>query len=398
MSAIRLSSRFCLGAIRFASVGLFGFCFSGVPTSGQSDPATLQDTNSQVAAATDERQVLEPEKQKERCRTFEQQNKAASSPKELTALVEAIESDLKSYQYLSAYEEYLKSLAAYALNRRGELRMEIGFEFASVGNQDPTNQAFDQALADFDRAVELNSTQWKAHANRGIVLGKRGQWDNAAAALQRSIALRPGQTHAYFNLAEIEFQQGRFAESIENYAKVLATSPDDVQALNGQALAMIAEGRSSDAIVIFEKLVEQKGSEPWLLANLGDAYQASGEWDKAEKTYLRGLELEQHSGIYRRLAWLYATCPADEWRRPEAAVAIAKRSIAGAKQVKAAQWDTLAAAQAANGAFDEAVDSLAQALLQEPENKSMIQRRDLYQQKQAFVQSLRVASEPKLDR
>lgn len=398
MNVIKLSSRFRFGTIRFASVGLLGLWFSGAATSGQSVKATPQENDTKVVAASDQRQVLEPEKQKERCSSFEQQNKAASSPKELTALVEAIEDDLKKFQYLSAYEDYLKSLAAYALNRRGELRMEIGFEFALVGNQDPTNQAFDQALADFDRALELSPTQWKAHANRGIVLGKRGQWEDAATALQQSITLRPGQTHAYFNLAEVEFQQGRFAESIESYGKVLATSPEDVQALNGQALAMIAAGRSRDAIVILEKLVEQKGSEPWLLANLGDAYQAQGEWDKAEKIYLRGLELEQHSGIYRRLAWLYATCPADEWRRPEAAVAIAKRSISGTKQVNAAQWDTLAAAQAANGAFEEAVDSVAQALLQEPENKSLIQRRELYQQKQAFVQTLRVASETKLDR
>ncbi|MBL8892821.1 MAG: tetratricopeptide repeat protein [Planctomycetaceae bacterium] len=398
MSAVTTAGSFSNGIKCWASLVWLGLWFGSAVTHGQNGESVGQDVESPVVVASDHRQVLEPENQKERCRQFEQQNKAASSPKELTALVEAIDNDLKNYQYLSAYEDYLKSLAAYALNRRGELRLEIGFEFALVGNQDPTNQAFDQALADFERAIELNPGQWKAHANRGIVLGKRGQWADAAAALQRSIALRPGQTHAYFNLAEIEFQQGHFVASIENYGKVLATSPDDVQALNGQALAMIAEGRCRDAIAILEKLVEHKSSEPWLLANLGDAYQANGDWEQAEKVYLRGLELEQHSGIYRRLAWLYATCPADQWRRPEAAVAIAKRSIAGTKQVKAAQWDTLAAAQAANGAFDEAVDSLAQALLQEPENQSMLQRRELYQQKQAFVQTVRVASEPKLDR
>ncbi len=385
-------------AIRSCGAGLLSLLLIG-STRGQSPEATppTLDVSSAINVSND-RQVLEPEKQKARCQGFGEQNQAAATPKELTALVEAIEADLKTYQYLSAYEEYLKSLSAFALNRRGELRMEVGFEFAMVGNQSPTEQAFDQALSDFDRAIELNPAQWKAHANRGIVLGKRRQWEKAAEAFRKSIAARPGQTHAYFNLAEIEFQQGRYAEAIANYGKVLATSPNDVQALNGQALAMIADARSAEAVSILEKLVEQQGNEAWLLANLGDAYQSQGNWEQAEKTYLKGLELQQHSGLYRRLAWLYATSPDADWRRPEAAIAVAKRSISVAKQVSAAQWDALAAAQAASGSFDEAIDSLAQALTLEPDNSHMAARRELYQQKQPYVQTVRVASEPKLDR
>ena len=348
--------------------------------------------------AADPLKVLEPEQQKERCESFLQRNQAAASAKEFTAIVEAIEQDLKTYQYLTAYEDYLKTLAAFALNRRGEFRMEIGFEFATVGNQVPMTQAFDQALEDFERAIALNPAQWKAHSNRGIVLGKRRQWDAAAQSFQRSIAARPGQTHAYFNLAEIEYQQGRYSQAIENYGKVLATSANDVQALNGQALCLIAAGRGEEAIEILESLVEQRTNEAWLLANLADAYQSQGHWEKSEQTLLNGLALEQHSGIYRRLAWLYATCPEPQWNRPEAAIAVAKRSIASAKLVTAAQWDTLAAAQAAAGSFDEAVDSLSQALLLNPDDAAMLSRRDLYQQKQTFVQSVRIASQPKLDR
>jgi tetratricopeptide (TPR) repeat protein len=369
------------------------------PTSANStDNAPDNATTADAAVPNDKRQVLDPERQKERCETFLQQNQAATSAKEWTAVVEAIERDLATYQYLTNYEAYLKTLAAFALNRRGESRMEIGFEFALVGNQGPMDQAFDQALSDFDRAIAFNSAQWKAHANRGIVLGKRRQWDAAAEAFQKSIGARPGQTHAYFNLAEIEYQQGRYSEAIENYGKVLATSPNDVQALNGQALCLIADGRGAEAIPILEELVKQRGNEAWLLANLGDAYQSQGEWEKADRTYLRGLELEQHSGLYRRLAWLYATCPDPQWNRPEAAIAVAKRSISATKQVTAAQWDTLAAAQAAAGSFDDAVDSLSQALALNPADEAMKNRQELYQQKRAFTQTLRVASERKLER
>ncbi|MDP1561656.1 MAG: tetratricopeptide repeat protein [Pirellulaceae bacterium] len=390
------AARFCYGAAitwSMTSVG-WGQAVEQESRGSAAEVSTVPPTS----PLNDERQVLEPERQKERCESFLQQNQTAKSAKEFTAVVEAIERDLATYQYLTNYEEYLKTLAAFALNRRGELRMEIGFEFAMLGNQVPLDQAFDQALSDFDRAVAMNPSQWKAHANRGIVLGKRRQWDAAAQAFRKSIAARPGQTHAYFNLAEIEFQQGRYAEAIDNYGKVLVTSPNDVQALNGQALCMIADGRGADAIGILEGLVEQRSNEAWLLANLGDAYQSQGEWEKADRTYLRGLELEQHSGLYRRLAWLYATCPDPQWNRPEAAIAVAKRSMSAAKKVTAEQWDTLAAAQAAAGSYEQAVDSLSQALLLNPDHTGIKNRRELYQQKQAFTQTVRVASERKLDR
>lgn len=371
-------------------------CLCLAPTCHAGGWRQATDPVADVTAPAQDRQALDPAEQKARCERLGEQSRTAKSAKDYSALIEAIQADLLQYQYLSAYEEYLRTLAAFALTRRGELRMEVGFEFALANNEAQTAQAFDQAMSDFDQALAHQPSQWKAHLNRGVILGKRSQWEDAAAACQKSIAARPTQTHAYFNLAEIEYQMGRFAEAIQNYDKVLATAPNDVQALNGQALALIADGRGADAIGIYESLVEQRPQEAWLWANLGDAYQDQGRWSDAERVYLRGLEIQQHSSLYRRLAWLYATCPDSQWNRPEAAVAVAKRAISGAKQVTAAHWDALAAAQAAAGDFEEAVDSQAQALLLAPDKAEYTQRQSQYQQQQPFVQVLKVASEKPL--
>jgi tetratricopeptide (TPR) repeat protein len=342
------------------------------------------------------KQVLTPEEQKQRCEALGQQNQAASTAKEYSAVIDSIDRDLAAFQYLSSYEEYLATLAAYALTRRGELRMEVGFEFHVVGNAAPAASAFEQALTDFDAALERHPTQWKAHLNRGIVLGKQARWDDAAAAFQRSIEARPSQTHAYFNLAEIEYQRGQFEAALQNYDRVLETSSNDVQALNGRGLALLALGRGAEAVVVYQTLVGQQAGSAWLIANLADAHQAVGEWEAAETHYLRALELEQNSAIYRRLAWLYATCPADDFHRPDAALAVAKRAMSGAKQATAAHWDTLAAAQAANGSFAEAVDSLQQALKLAPQDSELTQRLASYQQQKPYLQVVRLAAEPSL--
>ncbi len=397
-------SFFCVAPSLLPAVAL-AFCLCLTPSSHaggwrqEADQVADGPVAEDPVAAAQDRQTLDPTEQKARCERLGEQSRTARSAKDYTALIEAVQADLATYQYLSAYEEYLRTLAAFALTRRGELRMEVGFEFALANNDAQTTQAFDQALSDFDLALEHQPSQWKAHLNRGVILGKRGQWEAAAAACQKSIAARPAQTHAYFNLAEVEYQLGRYAEAIQNYDKVLATAPNDVQALNGQALALIADGRGADAIGIYESLVEQRPQEAWLWANLGDAYQDQSRWSDAERVYLRGLEIEQHSSLYRRLAWLYATCPESQWHRPEAAVAVAKRAISGAKKVTAAHWDALAAAQAAAGSFNDAVDSQAQAVLLAPDKPEYSQRQMQYQQQQPYVQTVKVASDkPLIDR
>lgn len=342
------------------------------------------------------KKTLTPVEQKKRCETMAAKNQEAKSAKEYSELIAEIELELATYQYLTTYQDYLHTLSAWALTKRGELRMEVAFEFDRVENQGPATQAYDQALTDFDRALQLQPTQWKAHLNRGIVLGKKEQWIDAATAFKHSIQARPGQTLAYFNLAEIESQLGNWEEALQNYDRILTTSPNDAQALNGRGLALLGSGRGEDAVSVFLDLTEQRPTEPWLWANLGDAHQSTGQWEAAEKAYLAGLEREQHPAIYRRLAWLYATCPESDLNRPEAAMAVAKRAIANLKVVTSEYWDTLAAAQASAGQFDEAVDSMDQALKQLPEQPALLDRRALYEQKQAYRQSVRLASEPSL--
>jgi tetratricopeptide (TPR) repeat protein len=69
-----------------------------------------------------------------------------------------------------------------------------GIAFAEKGQ-------YDQAISDFNRAIEINPRYNKAYNNRGIVYRLRGQYNQAISDFNKAIATNPLDAEAYNNLA-----------------------------------------------------------------------------------------------------------------------------------------------------------------------------------------------------
>lgn len=376
---------------------------TGQSPSGQSSSskaaAADRDTQTKETAKTETQEpntqqkvTLDAEQQKALLQKLAQQSQNAKTATDYSAVIQACETALDDHNWLSANQQYIRSLIGWSLNRRGEMRMELGFEFSQVANSEQADRAFEKASADFHRAIQEDDQHWKAYLNRGIIRAQQEQWDQAIADWKTSVKLRPSQTYAYFNLAEAEFQRGNFQASIQYYDHILKAAEDDAQALNGKALSLAGLQRFDEALQIYDQLIENQPNDAWLLTNKGDVLQAMGRWSEAETTYVEALKHEQAAAIYRRLAWLFATCPDETIRQSEGAMVLAKKSISLSRSTSAAQWDALAAAQALNGEFRNAIDSLKQALELEPENQELLQRQELYGQSETFQQVPKVSS------
>ncbi|WP_413110500.1 tetratricopeptide repeat protein [Thaumasiovibrio sp. DFM-14] len=102
---------------------------------------------------------------------------------------------------------------------------------------------------------------------------------------------------------------------------------------------------------------------------------------------------EQGSLLSRRnLVWLYATCPDPEQRNGEKALKLAKQLIVRLPEVDASDLDNLAAAYAACGEFDMAVDTQSKALaslgsddMAQSRRMSFAKRLETYKQKQVWI-------------
>jgi tetratricopeptide (TPR) repeat protein len=81
------------------------------------------------------------------------------------------------------------------------------------------------ALADYSKAIELNSTYAKAYGNRGIVRIKKGNMDGALADFTKAIDLNPNDANAYFGLGIVKTAKGDIDGAKADYTKALKLKP-----------------------------------------------------------------------------------------------------------------------------------------------------------------------------
>ena len=87
----------------------------------------------------------------------------------------------------SAQQKQNESRDAKFYNNRGTVLGEKG--------------QFDQAISDFNRAIEINPRYIKAYNNRGIVYRLKGQYDRAILDFNKAIEINPLDAEGYNNLA-----------------------------------------------------------------------------------------------------------------------------------------------------------------------------------------------------
>lgn len=61
--------------------------------------------------------------------------------------------------------------------------------------------AYDQAISDFDKAIEINPRYIRAYNNRGVIYRLKGQYDKALLDFNKAIEINPLDAESYNNLA-----------------------------------------------------------------------------------------------------------------------------------------------------------------------------------------------------
>ena len=122
-------------------------------------------------------------------------------------------------------------------------------------------------------------------------------------------------------------------------------------------------------------------------------YAALGDYSRAVESHRRAVELAPNEPKpANNFAWLLATCPVAELRDPAEAVRLAERACQQSGYLDPSQIDTLAAAYAAAGRFDDAVRAAARAieLARQQRQAALAQvvaaRRQVYLQQQPFIE------------
>lgn len=283
---------------------------------------------------------------------------------------------------------YVERLLGWAYNKRGEKRLELAAEAVNAGNADQAAAHDQEAQGDFELAVAHDPQRWKPFQNRGVSYALAGRYEDAETDFSRVIELQPDHANAWFNRAEIRYELKKYDEAVVDYTESLAREPDDLGAFTGRGHAHFRAGRFAEAWDDYQHAVRLAPESPDAYANRGDAQMKLGQWEAAARDYRRAMRLGPDSPrALQSAAWLMATCPEERFRDRDLAVKTAEKLLEfSVDRLGISTFDTLAAAYANAERYDEAVQTLDQALeaADDELKKELAARRALYQSKQPF--------------
>jgi Flp pilus assembly protein TadD len=225
----------------------------------------------------------------------------------------------------TSYWRNTESLWTHTLactSRNNVALTNLGMELLETGR-------VEEAMADLQKALEINSNDWFAHNSLGKALVRKGRVDEAITHFRKTVELNPKLAEAYNNLGSALLQNGQAAAAIAQYQKALEINPEHAGIHN----------------------------------NLGLAYSQNGAAKEGMAEYEKALEINpQYADAQNNLAWTMATGPEVSLRNGNKAIELAEKADQLSKGGDPNIAGTLAAAYAEAGRFSEAITTVERAM------------------------------------
>lgn len=219
-------------------------------------------------------------------------------------------------------------------------------------------QRADEAVACFRTAVELAPHKAELHNNLGAALLRQGDLDGARRCFTAALDRDPLLPDAQLNMGLLLHQERELDAALRHLRAALDLKPDLLQAQFHIGAILHAQGDVRGAITALRRAHELAPANP---------------------------------GVANHLAWCLATSPDLAAADRAAAVPLAEQAVAATDGRSPAILDTLAAALAANGRFDEAVNAVRRGIaLAEEQGAAALadelrRRLELYQAAKPYV-------------
>ena len=204
---------------------------------------------------------------------------------------------------------------------RLRLLIKLGDASSAAGNPAEARRAYDEALR---LQPDLGETEFRA----GAALEVEGRLGEARKRFERALRLEPARADFVYRLGGLAAALGEPEAAVGCFEEAVRLDPSMADAQNNLGWMLSKSGRSDRGLV-----------------HLREAIRLRPDWDLPKQN----------------LAWILATDPSDGIRDPATALELARETCATASPAPP-QLETLAAALAAAGNYEEAI-ATAQAAL-----------------------------------
>jgi len=154
---------------------------------------------------------------------------------------------------------------------------------------------FEQAVAEWQKALQMSPEDAEARNNLGVALAGAGRYEEAITHYREALAVHPDSPDVQNNIGRALAAQGKIDDAIEYYQKAVAAAPNSAEINNNLGFAFLRKGNVEAAIAHLEKAVAQEPRFGEAHYNLGAALAQTGRLDEAIGHYRQALESDPDS-------------------------------------------------------------------------------------------------------
>ncbi len=205
-------------------------------------------------------------------------------------------------------------------------------------------------------ALVVTDENWLAHNNLGNALSQQGRKAEARTHYAEAVRILPSYTMAHFNLGNTLIEAGEIDRGIEEYRAAIRYDRQNAAAMNNLGNELAKQGRFAEAVEWFEsalryapQLGEARMNLGWSLLFLHRAEEARPHFEWLVQR--RPQSARVHHGLAQALLFTGDRGAVDE----------ARRAVDLSQGQNPEILETLARAQGASGAQEEAIETLERA-------------------------------------
>ena len=254
---------------------------------------------------------------------------------------------------VQSYREYIRLAEAGRTPSLSPNRVKAHYNLANVLAELGEPEA---GLREYERALEINPNHLDARHNCGLTLAEMGRLEGAIAQFQAALDIKPAATDIRLDLCRALAFAGRPAEADQHLIAALQMGVDSAPLAMRLGDVLMAQGRMNEAVEQYAAATRMAPNFPEAQYKLAHGLLGVGRAREAIRTYRQTLSIfPDWSALANELAWILATHNDARCRDGREALRIGRDLCKAADNREPMYLETLAAAYAELGRFDEAL-------------------------------------------
>ncbi|REJ59744.1 MAG: tetratricopeptide repeat protein [Microcystis aeruginosa DA14] len=168
-------------------------------------------------------------------------------------------------------------------------------------------QKYKLALADFNKAIDLNRNFAKAYENRGNLYRRQQKYELALADYNKAIELNRNYAEAYVNRGALYYDLGKYELALADFSKAIEINRNYAMAYNNRGLLYQDQKKYQLALADYNKAIELDSKLALAYNNRGNLYFAQQKYKLALADYEEAIKINPNfAEAYANRGLLYA--------------------------------------------------------------------------------------------